>query len=870
MATVTSLTEEKIQELVAGWEGVSLTQDQLNSLVQQLWNNNESQDANLSELRDVILPALQADLDAGSIRVSDLNDNHIPALEARLDQHDLNLTNLNTVDIPNLNAQLTSNSNWILEFDEVTVPALQTQLDTNTGAITTLNDTTLPQLSDRLTAVESTAGGSDFDATALWAQIDANTGSLDNLNTVVLPALDTRLVTLENEPPFDDTALQSQLDTLAGKFPVHGDDIAADTITANQIAADAVTANEIAANTITAMEIAADTITANEIAADSITASEIASRTITALEILTDTITANEIAVDTITANEIAGRTITAAEIAADAITANEIAADTITAAEIATRTITALEILGDTITANEIAADTITANEIAADTITASEIAADSVTANEIAGRTITALEIAADAITANEIATDSITANEIAADTITANEIATDAITATEIAGRTITAAEIEVDTITANEIAADTITANEIAADAITANEIAADAITAVELAATAIDGMTITGVEVFGGRFVSDNPLASGVQVIVEETPDDAEFSKSGRMRFVTGEAGVTDGIVIGSVIDYAGDSKGRRLFIRPPYAQVPGVGPLEAPTLSLEAMSGDANPAVAGVSWGRAGMFAPVLGFSARPNSVGSGTEFDGGLILQTHAGAGGDPESRVRLGNREVTLGVKDASGVLQKGRVRVDQLQTRFDAPNAAGVVDERVRLDADESLIYSPNKQHYVWVKDTGVSSSAPISVTGGSPYSRRTRTTDTGNFDNLVWTRLNCNVNDETRLLGYASGTYTIQVAGRYNLSACAQFSVAANIAHRLALMVVKNGFNMGRKDTFVPAAGQQVAYAYISMSLHLEVGDTVEFQGWQNSGGPLVVNGSTTDVLTWATISYEGPV
>lgn len=119
MASVTSLTYDKIQELVSGWEGVTLGQNELNGLVQQLWDNNSTQDAKLSEFQDVILPALQADLAAGSIRVSDLNDNHLPGLEAKLDQHDLSLTNLNEVDIPALQLGIENNTQNLIDSPKV-------------------------------------------------------------------------------------------------------------------------------------------------------------------------------------------------------------------------------------------------------------------------------------------------------------------------------------------------------------------------------------------------------------------------------------------------------------------------------------------------------------------------------------------------------------------------------------------------------------------------------------------------------------------------------------------------------------------------------------------------------------------------------
>lgn len=439
MATVTSLTEQKIQELVAGWEGVSLDQDELKAIIAQLLVSQDSTTAALDELNNITMPQLRADLDAGSILVSNLNDNLIPDLDLRMDQNDLDLQNLNTVDIPSLQGQITSNSDWILEFDGVTVPALNARLDAHDTTLNDLNTVTLP---------------------AITQQVNNNTTSLNDLNTVTLPDLNQRLTAVEGSTGFDPTAMQAEIDALEAKFPIEADDVAANTLTANQIAAHTITALQIAADTITANEIAADAITANEIASRTITALEIAAGAITANEIAANTITANEIAADAITADEIASRTITALEIAADTITTNEIAADAITANEIASRTITALEIAADTITANEIAADTITANEIASRTITALEIVADTITANEIATDTITANEIATDTITANEIAAATITGSEIAADAITAAHIAAGAVTALEIAANTITAANIKTGEISGDLLSADVI--------------------------------------------------------------------------------------------------------------------------------------------------------------------------------------------------------------------------------------------------------------------------------------------------------------------------------------------------------------------------------------------------------------------------
>lgn len=321
MATVTSLTEAKISELMVDWEGVALDQDTINAIVTQLWTDVEGQGASLQDFLDNTLADLLAAQDANDVAVQDLVTNVIPNLNTALDNNELAITNLNTVTLPLLDARVHTNELWIID----------------------LNDVILPDL---------------------YSDLAANQAALDTFNTVTLPGLLTDLGTLE------------------GKFPVGTVDIQNGAITADLIATDAVTANKIAAGVITAVKIAANTITANEIASNAITVNELAAGAVTAAKIAADTITANEIATDTITANEIAADTITASEIAADTITANEIAADTITANEIAADSITANELAVGTITAVEIAAGTIVATNIMAGTITAVELDVESITA--------------------------------------------------------------------------------------------------------------------------------------------------------------------------------------------------------------------------------------------------------------------------------------------------------------------------------------------------------------------------------------------------------------------------------------------------------------------------------------------------------
>lgn len=108
MATVVSLTEDKIQELMSGWQSLGLSQDQINALVVQLKGTVETNDAQMQELNTTTLPQLQTDLAESSIRVSDLNDVTIPDLQNNLDQSKLAIENLQTVDIPALRQDVDS------------------------------------------------------------------------------------------------------------------------------------------------------------------------------------------------------------------------------------------------------------------------------------------------------------------------------------------------------------------------------------------------------------------------------------------------------------------------------------------------------------------------------------------------------------------------------------------------------------------------------------------------------------------------------------------------------------------------------------------------------------------------------------------
>lgn len=83
-----------------------------------------------------------------------------------------------------------------------------------------------------------------------------------------------------------------------GRSQIHGGNITAGTITANQIKSATITADEIAGNTITAAEIASGAINTSELAAGAVTAAKISAGAITA-----DKIAAGSISVDKLSSN---------------------------------------------------------------------------------------------------------------------------------------------------------------------------------------------------------------------------------------------------------------------------------------------------------------------------------------------------------------------------------------------------------------------------------------------------------------------------------------------------------------------------------------------------------------------------------------
>ena len=311
MATVVSLTQTKIEELMSGWQGVSLSQDAINAVVSQLWTDVQSNGAVVSNFENVVVPDLLEQTNAGAIALDNLVTNQLPTLEADITANSAAIENLDTVELPLLQDRVHTNELWIIDLNEEILPELYTQLDANNALI------------------------SDF-------------------NTVTLPALTTRLDEVEGNV-FDPGPLNSQIAALQSKFPVVGDDISANAITANKIASHTITALQIAADTITANEIAADAVTANEIAANAVTASEIAAGSVIADKIAADAVTANKIAADAVTAAKIAANAVTASKIAAGTITGDKIAANTIAASRLTLSDMTNLVADGELLDPNAV-----------------------------------------------------------------------------------------------------------------------------------------------------------------------------------------------------------------------------------------------------------------------------------------------------------------------------------------------------------------------------------------------------------------------------------------------------------------------------------------------------------------------------------
>lgn len=121
MATVVSLTQTKIEQLLDGWRGVSLSQDEINSLVAQLWSDVQTNGAVVQEFENVIVPELLQQTNAGAMALDNLLTNQLPTLEVELNDAKLSLEHLNTSVLPELREQLDSTITNVIERPNVYV-----------------------------------------------------------------------------------------------------------------------------------------------------------------------------------------------------------------------------------------------------------------------------------------------------------------------------------------------------------------------------------------------------------------------------------------------------------------------------------------------------------------------------------------------------------------------------------------------------------------------------------------------------------------------------------------------------------------------------------------------------------------------------
>jgi hypothetical protein len=102
MAVATSFTATRIQELLAGWEHIGLSQDEINALVLQLKTGVDAMDSSLSNFNENIRPIMEMELAANSAAVSDLNDNVLPNLQQDLTAASETIDDLVSVVVPSL------------------------------------------------------------------------------------------------------------------------------------------------------------------------------------------------------------------------------------------------------------------------------------------------------------------------------------------------------------------------------------------------------------------------------------------------------------------------------------------------------------------------------------------------------------------------------------------------------------------------------------------------------------------------------------------------------------------------------------------------------------------------------------------------
>ena len=315
-------------------------------------------------------------------------------------------SDLANINIPGLQANISTNANNISTLTTVTIPALEIELSDNANAI-------VINASD-ITANESSIGYVRY---TMLPALDADLISTDANVAIVTSDLGNLAIELGDAFPIITTSITDGAITTPK--------IATNAVTADKILANTITANKIAAGTITAIEIAASTITGAKIAAGTITSTNILAGSISAAEIGAGAITTSKIAAGNVTADRIATGTITATQIAAGTITATQIAAGTITAAKIAAGTITSTEIATGAITAVKIGAGEVTTDKLGALSITSAQINSGAITADKLGALSVIAGKIDSGAVTTDTMTANSINANRLTASTLTVDKI-------------------------------------------------------------------------------------------------------------------------------------------------------------------------------------------------------------------------------------------------------------------------------------------------------------------------------------------------------------------------------------------------------------------------------------------------------------
>lgn len=119
MATVTSLTQARIEELMSGWELVGFSQDEINALIVQLSQSVETQKAVLIEFEEVVVPLIKDELATGAIAVGDVKDNLLPQLQSDLAQAREQVSNLEQVVVPSLQQDVENATQNLIDAPKV-------------------------------------------------------------------------------------------------------------------------------------------------------------------------------------------------------------------------------------------------------------------------------------------------------------------------------------------------------------------------------------------------------------------------------------------------------------------------------------------------------------------------------------------------------------------------------------------------------------------------------------------------------------------------------------------------------------------------------------------------------------------------------